>query len=247
MHRFMSFLAPVVTVLMVACGGNAVQPAATAVAAKTATPTPTPTATPTPFTETAKFEVNVGAPPTEGWMWVLGELKTAADPRPFPTTKHEDPWLFYTIAGTHELTSAGKTEALTAGGGFWLLPNTDHAHRITPQSRVLVSQLKNRPPESVHQSAKVLVSDKPLGLKAGTPATLRVREVTLVPGARLPEARANEHSVAYVVDGTLTSRVGGVAQQVTAGKAIEWRPSVTHDASNEGTAPLRFVLIDVRQ
>jgi quercetin dioxygenase-like cupin family protein len=225
----------------------AVSPTATATTTRSATAALSATPAEPSFTEAMKFEVKVGAPPADGWRWVLGEIRAGstavADVSP---DKHADPWLFYAVAGPSQITTAGKTDPLNAGTGYWLPAGQDHSHRWEPGARVLVVQLKARPPERVHGSDVLLTSEKVLGVKAGTEQTLRVREFTIAPGASLPERVMTEYAIAYVVEGTLTSRVAGAETAIAAGKAVEWRADVPHAARNAGTVPARIVLIDVR-
>lgn len=253
------FCMGLLTALPLACASNTspaptASPAATEARTTTPTatstaPTPTasPTATPAAFTETTKLDVNIGSPGAEDWKWVLGELKTGAEPVTNPPVEHGDAWVFHVVAGTTEISSAGKKDTLSPGGAQLIPAGLTHGHLFAPQTRVLVLQLKDRPPARAHGADVLLVSDKPVDLKAAVATQLRVREFVLSPGGSIPERAIAVSGVGYVVEGTLSSRIGGTASTFASGKAFEWRASVTHDAVNAGTSPVRFLLFDVRQ
>lgn len=245
------------TALLLACASNTspapttastASPTATEARTPTATPTPTasPKATPAAFTETTKLDVSIGSPGVEGWKWVLGELKISTEPVVNPPV-HLDAWLFYVVSGSTEISSAGKKETLSPGGAQLIPAGLTHDHMYAPQTRVLVLQLKDHPPTRAHGADVLLFSEKPLDLKTAVAAQLRVREFVLPPGASLPEPTITVSGVGYVVEGILSSRIGGAASTIAAGKAFEWRPNVAYDAVNRSTTPVRFVLFDVRQ
>ncbi len=190
-------------ILLSGCGGGATKatPTATATVARTAAATPPATPTVAPVTEVAKFDVKVGAPSADGWRWVLGEIQAGATAIVDATPpKHVDPWLFYAVAGSSQITVADRTVPLNAGTGYWLPAGQDHGHRWEPGARALVVQVKARAPERVHGADLLLASKEVLGLEAGTDHTLRVREFTIAPGASLPERAVTEYAALCVLE-----------------------------------------------
>ena len=196
----------------------------------------------------AIIEVRVGLPPPAGWGWAMGERKTQAEPLTEGPHAHDQTWLFYVAEGSTEMPTGGSKNVLPTGAARLIPARQEHSHLFLPQSRVIVLRLgaADEPSARLHGGERLFVSGKPLDVKAGVDYALRVREFTLAPGARLPERLTPEPNIGYVLEGTLASQVGSTVIRIEAGKVFEWPLNVTHIELNEGTRPLRFVLIDLR-
>lgn len=78
--------------------------------------------------------------------------------------------------------------------------------------------------------------------------SLRMREVTIIPGGGLPmHSHADRPSVSYVLHGTLTEYREGDsdAQQIHPGEAFSTYGTVQHALENKGQVPVVFLEIDL--
>lgn len=270
MHSRLIVLAVLFPLLIiVGCGGSGAKQApaaagatgapqatstpATATPTGTQTPAPaTPTSTPTTVqvVEKATFQQELGAPPPAGWLWVLAELKTQATPGSAGPHEHDLPWLWYVPAGTTELTVGTEKAVLAAGSGRWVALKAPHSHTYPANSRLLGVHLRPAdmppPPANLHDGTRLFVSAKPIDVPAGTRYTLRAREFTLPPGARLPESLSAGPNIGYVIEGTLALQAGDAVQRIEAGKAFEWPLTGRRSGSADGAQPVRLVLFDAR-
>lgn len=245
MRKLLLLSAFLLILLLAGCAQPA--PTPTPTPKPTPAPTATPTPTPPPPVISVKLDVAVGAPPSEGWKWVVAELNTGADEAKEGPHDHGFFWIFFAIKGSTEVSTADGTKVASAGEGIMIPAKQQHSHRYLPQSKVLVFDVRsaNDNPDRFHGATKLLVSDK-LEMKAGSAYKLRIREFTLPPRSRTSEDLTSDPNFVYVVEGTLTTRAGSNVSTTEAGKVFTLPLNVKPVASNEGTTPLRFVLVDVR-
>ena len=76
-----------------------------------------------------------------------------------------------------------------------------------------------------------------------TAGTFYCGEVEIQPGFPGPPAHVHKrlHDMFYVLEGTLTMRVGEDAREVPAGTFVCVPPGVVHTFSNPGSTPVRFL------
>lgn len=213
----------------------------------TACDKPTPAPAPKPVTPVTKLDVGVGTPPPEGWRWVVAELNTGADEIKEASEAHGFFWMFFVIKGSTEVSTADGMKVVSAGEGIMVPARQQHSHRHLPQSKILMFDVRsaNDNPDRFHGGTKLLLSDK-LDVKPSSDFKLRVREFTLSPGQRTAESLTGEPNFVYVEEGTLSVRTGDSVSKTEAGKSFSLPLNVKHVESNDGTMPLRFLLVDVR-
>lgn len=203
-----------------------------------------PAAAPPP---TVNMDESVGTPPPEGWRWVVAEINTAADEVKEPQNNgHDFFWEFFVIKGSTEVTTAEGTNVAYAGEGIMLPAKQAHSHRYPPQSKVLAFDVRsaNDNPTAFHRGTKVFLSDK-LALRAASAYKLRVQTFTLTAGTKGAEDSIHDPNFIYVIEGTLSISVGKDVSRTEANKSFTLPLNTTFVASNEGTAPLRYILVDV--
>lgn len=228
-------------------GGCASPPASPAAQAPTSPPpaaTSPAAPTPTALAGVTKLDVSVGAPPSEGWRWVVAEINTAADEvTEAPNPGHDFFWGFFVVKGSTEVSTGEGKKVASAGEGIIVPAKQQHSHRYPPQSKVLAFDVRSADdnPSGFHRGTKLFLSDK-LSLKSSSDHKLRIQEFSLTPGQRLPEATIAEPNFIYVTEGTLTSG----ATAIETGKSNSLPLNVKLALSNEGKTPLRFLLVDVR-
>ncbi|MBI4188121.1 MAG: hypothetical protein HY529_02830 [Chloroflexi bacterium] len=221
------------------------------------TPTPAPTPTPKPTLDSAgvvKFEESVGPAPTPpvGWLWAVGRLdNTTKDPSSTNSSSHNFFWIYYVASGSTEITTTNGTaigtKTASAGQALLLPAGIEHTHRYLGQSQVLAFQLhaSNDPVGAIHQSTRLLVSDKPVELVAGTDYKVRIREFTLAPGKQFPWTVAKDPAFAFVEEGRLSMFSSTTSSNTDTGTAVSL-PNSGYILSNEGSSSnLRFVIVDV--
>lgn len=78
---------------------------------------------------------------------------------------------------------------------------------------------------------------------ADTAGSFFLSETTIAPGFAGPPPHRHEHlhDMFYVLEGTLTMRLGDEQHAVGAGSFVCVPPGVTHTFSNPGSAPVRFL------
>ncbi|MBI2862738.1 MAG: cupin domain-containing protein [Chloroflexi bacterium] len=189
-----------------------------------------------------------GLPSAGGWKWAVAEISAGTSEVIDGPHAHDYAWVFFVVQGSSEISTVDGTRVLSSGEGVFVPARQQHTHRHLPQSRVLAFHLRpaDDPPGALHRGRQIFVSDAPIGVSAGVNYQLRVREFSLSPGERLPEAVTVEPNFGYVVEGTLTTRVGDSVSSTEAGNTFTVPLNVRHVDSNEGTTPLRFILADVR-
>ena len=217
-----------------------------------AVPQPTPdstlTATLVPAQGVLKLEESVGVPPAAGWKWAVSDFDIGADARTDGPHEHDFAWVFYAIKGSAEVTIADARKAISAGEGVPIPGGQQHSHRYLPQSKLIAFHLRpaDQPAAALHRGGTVLLSEKALELRPGSAYKLQIREYTLPPGSRTSENLTSDPNFAYVADGVVSYRLGQTATTVEAGKSLVLPLNERYVISNEGTTPLRFVLVDVR-
>lgn len=189
-----------------------------------------------------------GLPSAADWKWAVAEIAGGTDEVIDGPNAHDYSWIFFVVKGSMELSTADGRKVLSSGEGVFVPARQQHAHRYLPQSRVLAFHLRaaDDPPGALHRGRQLFVSDTPIGARAGVNYNVRVREFSLSPGERTPDSVTVEPNFGYVVEGTLTARLGDGVTSTEAGKAFTVPLNVRHVESNEGAAPLRFILVDLR-
>ncbi|MBI4301321.1 MAG: hypothetical protein HY664_01800 [Chloroflexi bacterium] len=216
---------------------------------KKATPTPTQVAaTPTPTVAAVvgvtKLDVSVGAPPAEGWRWVVAKIVTGdGEVTESSNPGHDFFWEFYVVKGSAEVSGAVGAKTASAGQGILVPAKQEHSHRYLPHSTVLAFDVRsaNDNPDRFHGGSRLFLSDK-LSLKSTSDHKLRVQEFSLSPGQRMPETTITDANFVYVIEGMLTAGT----TTIDTDKANSLPINAKFTLSNEGTTPLRFILVDVR-
>lgn len=213
-----------------------------------ASPAPTITATPIAVESVLRLEQDVGSPPSAGWKWAVAESTTAAEELALGPHDHELAWIFFTIRGSAEVSTADGKKMLAGGQGVWIPARQQHSHRYLPQSSILAVHLRpaDLPIGNLHGGRTLLVSDKPLEMNAGPTHKLRMHEYTFPPGSRMSENLTSDANFVYLTEGTLTLNVGQGASTVAAGGIVALPLNEKYTVANEGTIPLRLLVVDVR-
>lgn len=195
-----------------------------------------------PATRVMKLSAPVGGPPSQGWRWLLAELRNGSQPRTDGPHDHTLAWLFYLVEGSGELASDGQSAVMAAGDARWVPAGQEHTHVYGPSSRLLALRLgrADEPVGRVHGGELLFAPDTTLGLAAGTDHLLHVAEHSLAPGARLGPHAMPGPTMGYVVAGVLTAEVSGAASRVEAGQVFEWPSRTSHAVRNDGSDPVRF-------
>jgi len=203
-------------------------------------PSPTPTVS-------VRMDVNVGSPPAAGWKWAAAEFNPRTEELTEGPHEHDYAWIFFTVKGAAEVSTADGKKTFSDGEGVLIPARQQHSHRYLPQSKVMAFHLRaaDDPVGPLHRGGLLLVSDNPLGLRQAATYKLRIREITLLPGSRMSENLTADPNFGYVAEGALSISAGNTKSSVEAGKPFTLQTTTTQTVSNEGTAPLRFILVDV--
>ncbi|MBI4332784.1 MAG: cupin domain-containing protein [Chloroflexi bacterium] len=191
-----------------------------------------------------KMDVSYGSPPAGGWTWGVADISTGPQERAEDTNNHGFPWVFYVVRGSTELGTAEGKKTLAAGEAMMISTRQDHSHRFFAQSQVLAFRPTPQRMAEFHRGTKLHESAASLGVKPGQNYSLRIRNFTIPP--RGSESITAEASFGYVVEGTLSIRSGDNTTTQEAGKAFELPSNVEQVLSNEGAAPVKFMLADLR-
>jgi len=194
-----------------------------------------------------KLDVAVGIPPASGWRWAVAQFDTTVDASDGPHA-HDFSWLFFVADGSMEITVAGERKMVSKGEALFIPAGQEHAHRYSPNSRVLFFQLRpaDDPPGALHRGRQLFSSESPLNITGGRSHTVRAREFTIPAGGRTAEAVAQEPNVGYVIEGKLTRQTGADASTLEAGSPFSLPLNARYVLSNGGTTRLRLILVDVR-
>ncbi len=245
------------TITPVAASTATTVPASTATPPATLTPAPAPTATaralptatstpsPAPVSPSAglvRFDADYGTAPSAGWKWGLGEIKTEVDERVESATTHNFAWMFYVVRGSMEIGTGDTKKTFTAGETAIVAARQDHTHRFLPQSHILVFRPADRPFGDFHRGTRLYESDAPLAVTTGQAYKARIREHVLAPGSA---AITVDGHFSYVLEGSLTVRDGATTLTQQAGTAFGIAPSGRQLLSNQGTAPVRLIVVDL--
>ncbi|MEK7873319.1 MAG: hypothetical protein AAB502_05605 [Chloroflexota bacterium] len=208
---------------------------------------PAATQQPVPAPGVVNLETSVGAPPPEGWRWVVAEINTGADEvKEAPNPGHDFFWAFFVIKGSTEVSTAAGTKVASAGEGIMVPAKQQHSHRYPPQSKVLAFDVRsaNDNPGAFHRGTKVLLSDK-LPLRVSPDHKLRVRTFALAAGSQRDEDSIPDPNFVYVIEGTLTTSAGKDVSRIETNKALSLPLNTKFIIKNEGTTALRYLLVDV--
>ncbi|MBI2303704.1 MAG: cupin domain-containing protein [Chloroflexi bacterium] len=194
------------------------------------------------------LDLSVGTPPAMGWKWKVGEITADTEEVIDGPQDHGFNWMFFVAQGASELSTVDGKRVLSRGEGVLVPARQEHTHRHLPQSRIVAFDLRaaDDPPGAVHRGRQILISDAPVEVTAGLNYRLLLREFTLSPGVRTLESVTVGPNFVYVEEGTLTMLVGDSVISTEAGKVSIIPMNVKHIESNEGTTPLRFIVVDVR-
>lgn len=226
----------------------AARTAAPPTTAAASTATAAPTATVATAAATTKLELSIGAPPPEGWRWVVAEYAAGADEVKEAANQHGFFWIFFVLKGQTEVTTSAGVKLANAGEGIMVAAREQHSHRYPPQSRVLILDVRsaNNNPDAFHGGTRVYLSEK-IDLKPAPDFKLRIREFTIAQGGANVFGPVDGSSFLYVPDGALsaTAAGGGAAVSVELGKALSLSVGSSYVLRNPGTAPLRVLAVDV--
>lgn len=199
---------------------------------------PTPA---TPSNSVVRFDENYGPAPAAGWRWGLGILAPQVQEITEPPTDHSFAWVFYVLRGSIEIGSSAGSRTIAAGAAA-IVPSTQvHTHRFPAQSHVLVFRPADRPFGDFHRSTRLYESEGLLPVSTGRTYRIRVQEQILQPWS--PGSVTTDTGFAYVAEGSLVVRDGGVDRVQPTGSAFGLRSNVvllTADA-----LPARVILVDL--
>ncbi len=201
--------------------------------------------TPAPASVVTKLDTSYGAVPAAGWKWGVAEITTGAEGRTEDTARHRFTWAFYVVRGSTEVGTGDANKVIPNGEATLVPAEQDHTHRFLPQSQVLVFRPADRPFGEFHRGTRLYESSSTLDLKAGQSYSIRIREFTLA--SKASQSITAEAAFGYVLDGTLTVGTGSAAAAYQAGKVFDLPSKGAQTLRNEGTAPLRFTLVDLHQ
>ncbi|HLE82064.1 MAG TPA: ABC transporter substrate-binding protein, partial [Dehalococcoidia bacterium] len=163
------------------------------------------------------------------------------------STNHGNFWVFYVLKGSTEVGIGDSRKVLGVGEATLISERQDHSHLFPAQSEILGFHVRpsDRPPGDSHRGQLQFTSEGTIEAPAGN-YSVRLREFTLARGEQT-SANIGPGPFAYVMEGTLSTRSGNNIMSTTeAGKVLSLPTSGTVVVSNEGTTPLRFILVDLR-
>ena len=152
------------------------------------------------------LEANLGAPPPVGWKWRVQERTR---PKGGDVTRHTDSALYYTLEETHELVRGDTVETFPRGQAVFVPAGLEHIHRMLPLGSALRTfEIYFAPGDGSRPSPAADVrplyfSEKAMEVVPGVTYTIRVVEVTLLPGARR-DLTSRELQINYVLEGVMT-------------------------------------------
>ena len=164
------------------------------------------------------LEANMGAPPPVGWKWRVQERTR---PKGGDVTRHTDSALYYTLEETHELVRGDTVETFPRGQAVFVPAGLEHIHRMLPLGSALRTfEIYFAPGDGSRPSQGADVrplyfSEKAMEVVPGVTYTIRVVEVTLLPGARR-DLTPRELQINYVLEGVMTRRAGDQVLSVRA-------------------------------
>jgi len=188
------------------------------------------------------LEGNLGIPPPVGWKWQVQERKR---PKGGDVVRHTNSAFYYTLEETHELVRGDTVQTFPRGQAVFVPAGVEHIHRMLPLGSTLLTfeiyfaRGDESPPNPVG-ARRLHFSEKAMNLKPGVTYTIRVDEITLLPGARR-EITPSLPVINYVLAGTNTRRVGDQVFKHEPGEAIELPIGTPCVVANEGTTPMRFL------
>jgi len=188
------------------------------------------------------LEGSLGAPPPVGWKWQVQE-KTR--PQAGDVVRHTTSALYYTLDGTHELVRGDTVQTFPRDQAVFVPAGVEHIHRMLPLGSTLRTfeiyfARGDGSPPSPAGGRLLHFSEKAMDLRPGVTYTIRVDEVTLLPGARR-ELTPSPLVINYVLEGTNPRRVGDHVFRHEPGEVIEVPIGTPFVVANEGTTPMRFL------
>lgn len=205
-----------------------------------------PGALPPGVTRRPVLEASLGTPPPVGWKW---QVQERAGPQATGTLRHTNSGLYYTLEGTHELLRGDTVQTFPGGQAVFVPAGVEHIHRMLPLgSSGRKFEVYFAPGDASRPSppgVRLLhFSEKAMDVRPGVTYTIRVGEVTFVPGARR-ELTRNLPVINYILEGTKTRRVGDQVFRHEPGEVIELPVGTPFVAANEGTTPMRFLEVEL--
>lgn len=193
-----------------------------------------------------RLDSAIGAPPAVGWIWQVMRRTTGPADVAEDSTSHGNFWVFYVLKGSTEVGIGDRKEVLEVGEATLIPERQAHTHRFPAQSEVLGFHVRpsDRPPGDSHRGQLLFTSEETIEAPAAN-HSVRVREFTLARGEQ-KEANIGTGPFAYVIEGTLSTRSGNIVSTTGAGNVLGLPGSGTVVVSNEGTAPLKFILVDLQ-
>ena len=196
----------------------------------------------------AVLEASLGNPPPVGWKW---QVQERTRPRGGDVVHHTNSALYYTLEETHELVRGNTVETFARGQAVFVPAGLEHIHRMLPLGSALRTfEIYFAPGDGSRPSPGAGVrplyfSEKAMDVMPGVTYTIRVVEVTLLPGAR-QDLTPRERQINYVLEGVMTRRVGDQVLRYEPSSVLELPIGGTpFTASNESAMPMRFLVVDL--
>jgi mannose-6-phosphate isomerase-like protein (cupin superfamily) len=196
----------------------------------------------------AVLEASLGTAPPVGWKW---QVQERTRPRAGDVVHHTNSALYYTLEETHELVRGNTVETFARGQAVFVPAGLEHIHRMLPLGSALRTfEIYFAPGDGSRPSPgagvrSLYFSEKAMDVMPGVTYTIRVVEVTLLPGAR-QDLAPRERQINYVLEGVMTRRVGDKVLRYEPSSVLELPiGSSPFTASNESAMPMRFLVVDL--
>jgi quercetin dioxygenase-like cupin family protein len=194
------------------------------------------------------LEASLGTAPPVGWKWRVQERTR---PKGGDVTRHTDSALYYTLEETHELVRGDTVETFPRGQAVFVPAGLEHIHRMLPLGSALRTfEIYFAPGDGSRPSPAADVrplyfSEKAMEVVPGVTYTIRVVEVTLLPGARR-DLTPRELQINYVLEGVMTRRAGDQVLRYESSSVLKLPIGGTpFTASNESAVPMRLLVVDL--
>jgi mannose-6-phosphate isomerase-like protein (cupin superfamily) len=195
------------------------------------------------------LEASLGTTPPVGWKWQVQERTRARAGD--AVVRHTNSALYYTLEETHELVRGDTVETFPRGQAVFVPAGLEHIHRMLPVGSALRTfEIYFAPGDGSRPSPAAGVrslyfSEHAMEVVPGVTYTIRVVEVTLLPGARR-DLTPRERQINYVLEGVMTRRLGDQVLRYEPSSVLELPLSGTpFTASNESAMPMRFLVVDL--
>jgi hypothetical protein len=146
---------------------------------------PSPEAIPPGVSQRPVLEATLGTPPPVDWKW---QVQERTRPRAGAVVHHTNSALYYTLEETHELVRGHTVETFPRGQAVFVPAGLEHIHRMLPLGSALRTfEIYFAPGDGSRPSPAAGVrplyfSEKAMEVMPGVTYTIRVVEVTLLPG-----------------------------------------------------------------